>query len=149
MVALAIGGLVMAGAPFAARAQSGDALAHAERACSNSGVPPYSNAFKSCVDRTAADFRRGAPNVAYDTAQAIGDASRVCASYGIDQRSLGYAQCIDAEISRDPDTVQALTALDDTPHVAVTVDRYGFGHDAEGNLLDAHGLVIKPVPMQP
>jgi len=106
MLALAMGGLVLAGSPFAAaNAQSGDALAHAERACSESGVHPYSNAYNNCVDRTADDFYSGAPDLAYDTAQAIGSASRVCTPYGLDSRSLGYSQCVDNEASRGPDTV--------------------------------------------
>ncbi len=149
MLALAMGGLVLAGAPSAANAQSGDALAHAERACSESGVRPYSSAYNSCVDRAADDFYRGAPNLAYDTAQAIGGASRVCASYGLDPHSLGYSQCIDNEVNRGPDTVQALSLPDDTPHAAVTFDSYGFGYDRDGNLLDRHGYVIRPVPYRP
>jgi len=150
MLALAIGGLVLAGTPFtAANAQSGDALAHAERACSDAGVRPYSSAYNTCVDRAADDFYRGAPELAYDSAHAIGNASNVCASYGIDPHSLGYSQCIDNEASRGPDTVQALTAPDDTPHMAVAFDSFGFGYDSEGNLLDSHGYVIKPVPYRP
>ena len=150
VLALAIGGLVLAGTPFTgANAQSGDALAHAERACSDSGVRPYSSAYNACVDRTADDFYRGAPGLAYDTAQTMGDASRVCASYGLDPHSLGYSQCIDNESSRGPDTVQALSLPDDTPHAAVTFDSYGFGYDRNGNLLDQHGYVIRPVPYRP
>ncbi len=150
MLALAMGGLVLAGTPFAAaNAQSGDALAHAERACSEAGVRPYSGAYNSCVDRAADDFYRGAPELAYDAAHAIGSANNVCASYGLDPHSLGYSQCIDNEARRGPDTVQALTFLDDTPHTAVAVDSYGFGYDNQGNLLDSHGYVIKPVPYRP
>jgi hypothetical protein len=150
MLALALGGLVLAGKPFtAANAQSGDALANAERTCSESGVRPYSNAYNNCVDRTASDFYRGAPDLAYDTAQAIGSASRTCASYGLDSHSLGYSQCVENETSRGPDTVQALSLPDETPHMAVSHDSYGFGYDSEGNLLDQHGYVIRPVPLRP
>ena len=42
-----------------------------------------------------------------------------------------------------------MTFLDDTPHAAVAFDSYGFGYDSEGNLLDSHGYVIKPVPYRP
>ncbi len=150
MLALAMGGLVLAGTSFtAAHAQSGDALAHAERACSDAGVKPYSSTYNACVDRASTDFYRGAPEIAYDTAQTMGDASRVCASYGLDQHSLGYSQCVDNEANRSPDTVQALSVPDDTPHIAVSHDSYGFGYDREGNLLDQHGYVIKPVPLRP
>lgn len=147
MLALAMGGLVLAGT--AANAQSGDALAHAERACSQAGVQPYSSAYNACVDRAADDFYRGAPEMAYDTAHVMGSASRVCSSYGLDQHSLGYSQCIDNETGHTADTVQALSVPDDTPHVAVTFDSYGFGYDRDGNLLDQHGYVIKPVPYRP
>ena len=150
MLALAMGGLVLAGTPFtAANAQSGDALAHAERACSDAGVRPYSSAYNTCVDRAADDFYRGAPELAYDSAHVIGSANNVCASYGIDPHSLGYSQCIDNEASRGPDTIQALVVLDDTPHAAVVFDSFGFGFDSDGNLLDSHGYVIRPVPYRP
>ena len=150
MLALAMVGLVLAAMPFtAANAQSGDALADAERACSQSGVPTYSNAYNGCVDRAAEGFYRGAPDIAFDTARAIGGATRVCTSYGLDPNSLGYSQCIENEVSRGADTVQALTLPDDTPHIAVTFDSYGFGYDRDGNLLDRHGYVIRPVPPRP
>ena len=150
MLAIAMGGLVLAGTPFAAAsAQSGDALANAERACSDSGVRPYSNAYNTCVDRVADSFYRGAPDIAYETAHAIGSASRMCMSYGLDPHSLGYRQCVDNEVGRRADTVQALSIPDDMPHVAVARDSYGFGYDRDGNLLDAGGYVIRPVPLRP
>jgi hypothetical protein len=150
MIALAMGGLVLAGTPFAAaNAQSGDALAHAERACSDSGVYPYSNAYNACVDRAADSFYRGAPDIAYDSAREIGSASRMCLSYGLDPHSMGYSQCVDNEVGRSADTVQALSVPDDTRHVAVARDSYGFGYDREGNLLDSGGYVIRPVPLRP
>jgi hypothetical protein len=150
LIALAMGGLVLAGTPFAAaNAQSGDALANAEQACSASGVRPYSNAYNACVDRAANDFNRGAPDLAYSTATNFGGASRACASYGLDPQSMGYRQCVDNEVTRNADTVQALTVPDDTPHAAVTFDQYGFGYDRDGNLLDSSGYVIRPVPVTP
>jgi hypothetical protein len=150
MIAVAIGGVVLAATPFAAaNAQSGDALARAERACSNSGVRPYSNAYNACVDQAAGNFYRGAPDIAYDTAREIGSANRVCMSYGLDPHSLGYSQCVDNEVGRGADTVQALSIVDDTPHIAVARDSYGFGYDRQGNLLDAGGYVIRPVPLHP
>ena len=150
MIAIAVSGLALAGTPFvAAHAQSGDALARAERACSDSGVTPYSNAYNACVDRAANSFYRGAPDIAYDTAREVGGASRMCLSYGLDPHSLGYSQCVDNEVGRGADTVQALSVADDVPHVAVARDSYGFGYDREGNLLDAGGYVIRPVPLRP
>jgi hypothetical protein len=149
MMAIAMGGLMIAGTPFAANAQSGDALAHAEQACSVNGVRAYSAAYNECVDRTALNFDRGAPDVAYDTASAMGDANRVCSSYGLDQHSLGYQGCLDSEMTRGVNIAQAIVAPDDQPHVAVSSDSYGFSYDRQGNLLDAGGYVIRPVPLRP
>lgn len=150
MIAIAMGSFVLAATPFvAANAQSGDSLARAERACSDSGVRPYSNAYNACVDRAADSFYRGAPDIAYDTAREVGGASRMCLSYGLDPHSLGYSQCVDNEMGRGADTVQALSIADDTPHIAVAHDSYGFGYDRDGNLLDAGGYVIRPVPLRP
>src|SRR5256885_1405590 len=85
MLALAMSGLVLAGTPFtAANAQSGDALAHAERACSEAGVRPYSSAYNTCVDRAADDFYRGAPELAYDSAHIIVSARILPAINGLD-----------------------------------------------------------------
>ena len=149
MIAIALGSVVLAAAPFAANAQSGDALARAERACSDSGVRPYSNAYNACVDRTSDSFYRGASDIAYDTAREVGGASRVCMSYGLDPQSLGYSQCVNNEVGRGADTVQALSVVDEAPHIAVARDSYGFGYDRDGNLLDAGGYVIRPVPLRP
>jgi hypothetical protein len=143
MLAIAVGGLVITGTPYlSANAQSGDALAHAERACTNNGVQPYSNAFNKCVDRVSEAFWHGAPDVAYDTARAIGIASRRCLSYGIDPHSLGYSQCVDTESYRNGARLDVSPA--DVPHVAVGYTSEGYGYDREGNLLDRHGYVIHP-----
>ncbi len=123
ILAVALGGLVLAGTPLAgANAQSRDARD---------------------------DFYRGAPNVAYSTADAYSDASQVCSSYGLNPHTLGYRGCIDNEVTRRGDTVQAISVPDDTPHMAVTSDSYGFGYDRQGNLLDNSGYVIRPAPLNP
>src|SRR6185312_12657408 len=147
MLAIALGGLVIAGTPFAANAQSGDALAHAERACSVNGVRPYSNAYNTCVDRVADDFDRGAPQIAYNNAEVMGSANRVCMSYGLDTRTLGYRQCVDNELSRRGAITDVVYVPTDVPHVAVSHDPYGYGYDRDGNLLDPSGYVIRPVPL--
>jgi len=147
MLAIALGGLVIAGTPFAANAQSGDALANAERACSINGVRPYSNAYNACVDRVADDFDRGAPELAFDNAHVMGSASRVCMSYGLDPRSLGYRQCLDNEVTRSGAISDVIYVPSDVPHVAVSHDPYGYGYDRYGNLLDPSGYVIHPVPL--
>ena len=52
--------------------------------------------------------------------------------------------------SNGKDRVSGTAVLpDETPHVAVAFDSYGFGYDRDGNLLDSHGYVIKPVPYRP
>ena len=120
MFSIALGGLVLASTPFAANAQSGDALVRAERACSGSGASSYSSAYDTCVDSDR--FDRGAPDVAYNAAREAGEGA---------------------------DTVQALSVVDEAPHIAVARDAYGFGYDHDGNLLDAGGYVIRPVPLRP
>ena len=138
LLAVALGGLVFTGAPYvAANAQSGDALARAERACLDNGVRPLSNAYNTCVNHVADAFWHGAPDVAYDTARAIGLASRRCLSYRIDPQSLGYSQCVDSESYRNG-------AALDTPHLAVGYTAEGYGYDRYGNLLDRDGYVIHP-----
>lgn len=148
MLALALGGLVIAGTTFAANAQSGDALAHAERACSVNGVRPYSNAYNSCVDRVADDFDRGAPQLAYNHAEVMGSANHTCMTYGLDPASLGYRQCLDNEMSRRGGTTDVVYLPSDVPHVAVSYDPYGYGYDRDGNLLDPSGYVIRAVPLR-
>jgi hypothetical protein len=138
LLAIAVGGLVFTGAPcVAANAQSGDALARAERTCLDNGVRPSSNAYNSCVNRVADAFWQGAPDVAYDTARAMGVASRRCLAYGIDPQSLGYSQCVDNE------SLRRGAALD-VPHVAIGFTAEGYGYDRYGNLLDRYGHVIHP-----
>lgn len=104
MMALAMGGLIIAGTPFAANAQSANTLANAES---------------------------------------------VCSSYGLDHFSLGYQSCVDNEMTSGVNTAQAIVAPDDQPHIAVSSDSYGFSYDRQGNLLDAGGYVIRPVPLRP
>ena len=53
MVFFALGAFLRRCAPFAVRAQSGDALAHAEHTCLDNGVGPNSVAFDTCVARAA------------------------------------------------------------------------------------------------
>jgi hypothetical protein len=147
MLAIAVGGLVFSGTPYvAANAQSGDALARAERTCLDNGVRPSSNAYNSCVNRVADAFWQGAPDVADDTARSMGVASRRCLSYGIDPQSLGYSQCVDNETYRRGASLgePPLDAPPNAPHVAIGYTAEGYGYDRYGNLLDRYGYVIHP-----
>ncbi|HTR86655.1 MAG TPA: hypothetical protein VMI56_19390 [Reyranella sp.] len=145
----ALGSLALAAVPLvAANAQSGDALAHAERACIDSGVGPNTAGFNTCVDRAAFAFDRGQPGMAYRAAAMVRDANNVCLSYGLSPRTLGYKGCVGNQIEKG--TVAAYTAepivIHERPHVAVSVDTYGFRYDRDGNLLDQNGYVIRYVP---
>ena len=99
-VFLALGAFVAGAAPFAARAQSGDALAHAERICLDSGVAPYSVTFDTCVARAARAYDRAEPGLAVVEARRIADARQACMAYDIDPMTLGFHQCVTSESSR-------------------------------------------------
>ena len=96
-VFLALGAFVAGAAPFAVRAQSGDALAHAERTCLDQGVGPYSVTFDTCVVRAAQAYDQAAPAVAEAEAGRIADARQACMSYDIDPMTLGFHQCVASE----------------------------------------------------
>jgi hypothetical protein len=97
---LALGAFVAVATPFAARAQSGDALAHAERTCLDYGIGPYSVTFDTCVARAASAYDEGTPGLATAEARRIADARQVCLSYDLDPQTLGYHQCIAREADR-------------------------------------------------
>jgi hypothetical protein len=99
-VFLAVGAFLAGAAPFAVRAQSGDALAHAERTCLDTGIGPHSVTFDTCVARAAIAFDQGAPALAADEARRIAEARDACLSYDLDPQTLGYHQCIAREVDR-------------------------------------------------
>jgi hypothetical protein len=96
-VFLALGALVAGAVPMATRAQSGDALAHAEQTCLDHGVGPYSVTFDTCVARAAQAYDRAEPGVAEAEARRMADARQACLSYDIDPMTLGWHQCIAGE----------------------------------------------------
>jgi hypothetical protein len=101
MIVIAVGGFAVAAIlPLAARAQSGDALAHAENICFEYGVGPYTVAFEICVSHAARAYDRGEPDRAAVEARKVGDASKACLSYDIEPMTLGYRQCLANETSR-------------------------------------------------
>jgi hypothetical protein len=99
---LALGGFVAAATPLVVRAQSGDALTHAERTCLDYGVGPNTIAFDTCVSRAASAYDRGEPGRAVSEASRIADARQACLSYDIDPMTLGYRACIANQTGNAP-----------------------------------------------
>jgi hypothetical protein len=97
---VAVGALLAGVAPYAARAQSGDALAHAERTCLDYGIGPYSVTFDTCTERAASAYDQGEPGLAAAEARRIADAREECMSYDLDPQTLGYHQCIAHQADR-------------------------------------------------
>jgi len=143
-----LGGAALALAPVAfANAQSGDALANAERTCMDYGVSPNSAGFNTCVDRAALAYDRGEPEMADHQAATVRDAHDVCRSYGLGVRTLGFKQCVTNELNRRVAEAEHISYLSaEEPHKGVVVDSYGFQYDGDGNLLDPRGYVIRYVP---
>ena len=103
LLALVVGTFTLTAVPFvAAKAQSGDALANAERACLDNGVRPGSTTFELCVKRAGVAFDRGMPGAAYREVARIADARENCLSYGLHPRTLGYQECLNNERERRP-----------------------------------------------
>ena len=144
----ALGGAALVLAPVAyVHAQSGDALANAERTCMDYGVAPNSAGFNTCVDRAALAYDRGEPEVADHQAAIVRSAHDLCRAHGLGTATLGFKQCVANEIDRrvaDAEHINYLIA--EEPHRGVVVDDYGFQYDRDGNLLDPNGYVIRYVP---
>jgi len=101
LITIVVGAFTLTVAPYvAARAQSGDALANAERACLDNGVRPGNTSFELCVRRAASAFDRGMPGMAYREVARIADARENCLSYGLHPRTLGYQECLNNEADR-------------------------------------------------
>jgi hypothetical protein len=98
MIVIAMGGFAAATVlPLAARAQSGDALAHAETLCLESGIGPNSIAFEACVGRAARAYDLGEPDLAAVEAHKVNDAHQACLADDIEPMTAGYRQCMDNE----------------------------------------------------
>ena len=82
------------------RAQSGDALAHAERTCLDNGVGPYSATFDICTERSATAYDEGQPSLATAEAHRVAQATKLCMSYDLDPQTLGYHQRIAQQTDR-------------------------------------------------
>jgi uncharacterized membrane protein YcjF (UPF0283 family) len=117
-LATALGGVIAIGAPLAAHAQSGDALANAESACFDQGIRPHTSSYDICVDRVATMFDRGAIDLGYIQARSVRSARDVCASYGISPGTLNYRECLNTEIDRRAGRTYDIhySLLADRPH---------------------------------
>ncbi len=80
-----------------ANAQLGDAVANAEHTCSVHGVGPNTVAFEACVERAAAAYEEGQPELAAGEAVMVRSANDVCVSYGLTPSTLGYRQCVGSQ----------------------------------------------------
>jgi hypothetical protein len=101
ILVIAVGGFAVAAAlSLAARAQSGDALAHAENVCLEQGVGPSTMPFEACVSLTSRAYDHGEPDLAVIEARKISDASKACLSYDIEPMTQEYRQCMANETSK-------------------------------------------------
>ena len=104
ILVITLGGVAIAAAtPFlqpSAKAQSGQALVFAERACLDYGVMPNTAPFESCVERASRAFDRGEPDLAYMHARSTREARDACASYGVAPDTSGYRQCVARQIDQ-------------------------------------------------
>lgn len=135
LLVAALGGLVLAGLPLVtANAQSGDALAKAERTCLDSGIQASAPGYDFCVGRVAFALDRGDRDLATREVRVISTARSVCSSYGIEPKSLQYRQCLASELDRR------------TPNSGgpVASAGYGFSYDTQGNLLDRNFNIVRP-----
>ncbi|WP_428672991.1 hypothetical protein [Reyranella sp.] len=101
MMVIAVAGFAVASVvPLAVRAQTGDALAHAENICLDHGVGPYSVPFETCVSRAARAYDRGELDLAAAEARKVSDASKACLAYDIEPMTMGFRQCMANGTSR-------------------------------------------------
>jgi hypothetical protein len=95
IIVIAVGAFAAAAIlPLAARAQSGDALAHAENICLDAGIGPNSVPFEACVSRAARAYDRGEPDVAAAEARKAGDASKACLANDVAPMTVEYRECM-------------------------------------------------------
>ncbi len=148
LITIAAGGLLVAAVPYsAAQAQSGDALANAERTCLDYGVRPHTDSYDVCVSRVAETFDDGAPDLAYRQARAVRMARDTCLSMGALPETMGYRQCLNVEIDRQAGRTYAIQYEPvASPHTIVRVDEYGTRYDRDGNIVDRNGYVIRLNP---
>jgi hypothetical protein len=136
---LALGGFVAIALPFELRAQSGDALANAERTCFDYGLGPSSVAYDTCVARAASAYDRGMPGLAVRAARRVADAGQACLTYGVEPMTLGYRQCVANETDMRRYEIT---------YVPQGRSSGGFHYDAYGVLRDRNGDRVPPIYQQ-
>lgn len=104
---LAVGTIMALGAPVVTRAQSGDAIAKAERTCEDYGVGQGAVAADTCVARVARTYDRGELEQARVEARNIARAQRTCLASEIEPMTSGYRQCIARETGGGPEIATA------------------------------------------
>ena len=103
IIVIAVGAFAAAAIlPLTARAQSGDALAHAENICLDSGIGPNSVPFEACVSRAAPAYDRGEPDLAAAEARKTGDASKACLANDVAPMTVEYRECMANESTTTP-----------------------------------------------
>jgi len=138
---VALGSLAIVATPLASsHAQSPASMVDAAATCREYGVRPGSAAYDTCVTRAAWAYDRGEEGLAAREAQRVSDARNVCLSYGLAPQTMGYRECVATEIDR-----RALRSYE--VRSVPSGDRYGFYYDANGNLRDRNGELIRYVPL--
>ena len=98
IIVIAVGAFAAAAIlPLTARAQSADALAHAEEICLDAGIGPNSVPFEACVGRAAWAYDRGEPERAAAEARQVGDASKACLANDVAPMTREYRECMATE----------------------------------------------------
>lgn len=133
---LALGGFVALALPFELRAQSGDALAKAERTCLDSGLGPSAVAYDTCVARAASAYDQGSPGLAVREARRVAEAGQACLTYGVEPMTLGYRQCVANETNMRRYEIT---------YVPQGRSSGGLHYDAYGALRDRNGDRVPPI----
>ena len=137
---VALGGLGIVATPLvSSHAQSPASMVDAARICRDYGVRPGSAAYDTCINRAASAYDRDQPGLATAEAARVSDVRNLCLSYGIAPQTLGYRECVSAELDR-----RAIPSSE--VRYVPNSDRYGFYYDADGNVRDRNGELIRVVP---
>ena len=96
-------------------------------------------AYDTCINRAASAYDRDQPGLATAEAARVSDVRNLCLSYGIAPQTLGYRECVSAELDR-----RAIPSSE--VRYVPNSDRYGFYYDADGNVRDRNGELIRVVP---
>src|SRR5262245_25978838 len=145
-ISAALGSLAIVATPLAAsHAQSPASMVDAAQVCRDYGVYPGSSAYDTCLNRAAWAYDRGQPGLASAEAARVSDAGSRCLSYGIAPQTLGYRECVVAEINRRPISSPDVRYVPSPERSSP--DRSGLYYDANGNMRDRNGELVRVVPL--